>query len=123
MLAIYKKELRAYFNSIVGWLFLAFFFAFIGIEHWKVLAMLWAVIPLCAALTLLAVPLCDAAEKMLAVKADPRIPADEWMLFPIAVIGIPLMELPWWSMAGFFTLWRMKGSAVLAKASGSIARR
>ena len=31
MLAIYKKELRAYFNSIVGWLFLAFFFAFIGI--------------------------------------------------------------------------------------------
>lgn len=31
MLAIYKKELRAYFNSIVGWLFLAFFFAFVGI--------------------------------------------------------------------------------------------
>lgn len=31
MIAIYKKELRAYFNSIVGWLFLAFFFAFIGI--------------------------------------------------------------------------------------------
>jgi len=31
MLAIYKKELRAYFNSIVGWLFLGFFFAFIGI--------------------------------------------------------------------------------------------
>lgn len=31
MLAIYKKELRAYFNSIVGWLFLAFFFAFVGV--------------------------------------------------------------------------------------------
>ncbi len=31
MLAIYKKELRAYFNSIIGWLFLAFFLAFIGI--------------------------------------------------------------------------------------------
>lgn len=31
MLAIYKKELRAYFNSIVGWLFLAFFLAFVGI--------------------------------------------------------------------------------------------
>lgn len=31
MLAIYKKELRAYFNSIVGWLFLAFFLAFVGV--------------------------------------------------------------------------------------------
>lgn len=31
MLAIYKKELRAYFNSIIGWLFIAFFLAFIGI--------------------------------------------------------------------------------------------
>ncbi|MDD5900569.1 MAG: ABC transporter permease [Lachnospiraceae bacterium] len=31
MLAIYKKELRAYFNSVIGWLFLAFFLAFLGI--------------------------------------------------------------------------------------------
>ena len=31
MLAIYKKELRAYFNSLVGWLFLAFFLVFVGI--------------------------------------------------------------------------------------------
>lgn len=31
MLAVYKKELRAYFNSIIGWLFIAFFLAFIGI--------------------------------------------------------------------------------------------
>lgn len=31
MLAIYKKELRTYFNSIIGWLFIAFFLAFIGI--------------------------------------------------------------------------------------------
>lgn len=31
MLAIYKKELRAYFNSIIGWLFVAAFLAFIGI--------------------------------------------------------------------------------------------
>lgn len=31
MLAIYKKELRAYFNSVIGWLFLAFFLVFIGI--------------------------------------------------------------------------------------------
>lgn len=31
MLAIYKKELRAYFNSIIGWMFLSFFLVFIGI--------------------------------------------------------------------------------------------
>ena len=31
MLAIYKKELRAYFNGIIGWLFIAFFLAFIGL--------------------------------------------------------------------------------------------
>lgn len=31
MLAIYKKEIKAYFNSIIGWLFLAFFLAFTGL--------------------------------------------------------------------------------------------
>lgn len=31
MSAIYKKELRAYFNSIIGWLFIAFFLVFVGI--------------------------------------------------------------------------------------------
>lgn len=31
MIAILKKELRAYFNSIIGWLFLAFFLAFVGL--------------------------------------------------------------------------------------------
>ena len=31
MQAIYKKELRAYFNGIIGWLFIAFFLVFVGI--------------------------------------------------------------------------------------------
>lgn len=31
MFAIMKKELRAYFNSLIGWLFLAFFLAFVGL--------------------------------------------------------------------------------------------
>lgn len=31
MRAIYKKELRTYFNSVIGWLFVAFFLAFVGI--------------------------------------------------------------------------------------------
>lgn len=31
MLAIYKKELRTYFTSIIGWMFLAFLLAFVGL--------------------------------------------------------------------------------------------
>ena len=34
MLAIYKKELRQYFNSMVGFVFLAFFLVIIGIYTW-----------------------------------------------------------------------------------------
>ena len=34
MLAIYKKEMRAYFNSIIGWLFGAFFLVFTGIYYY-----------------------------------------------------------------------------------------
>ncbi len=45
-----------------------------------------------AALTLLAVPVCDAAEKILGKKDDGRIVADEWMLFPICMIGLPVLE-------------------------------
>lgn len=34
MLAIYKKELRQYFNSMIGFVFLAFFIVIIGIYTW-----------------------------------------------------------------------------------------
>ena len=34
MLAIYKKELRQYFNSMIGFVFLAFFLVIIGIYTW-----------------------------------------------------------------------------------------
>ena len=34
MLAIYKKELRQYFNSMIGFAFLAFFLAIIGVYTW-----------------------------------------------------------------------------------------
>lgn len=46
-------------------------------------------------MTLLAVPICDVAENVLKKKDDGRICADEWMLFPISVIGLPLMQTPW----------------------------
>ncbi len=40
-------------------------------------------------LTLLAVPICDVAEKYFAKKDDGRIVADEMMTFPICMIGLP----------------------------------
>jgi phosphatidylglycerophosphatase A len=68
---------------------------------------LWLQIPLCTMLTLLAVPLCGAAEKILGIKDDGRIAADEWMLFPLAVAGLPLAQLPWWEVALFFAVVRI----------------
>ncbi len=64
-------------------------------------------IPACLGFTLLAIPFCEVAEQALGVKDDGRIVADEWMLFPIALIGIPVLALPWWSMAVFFVVVRL----------------
>ena len=55
---------------------------------------------------ILAVPFCGIAERALGVKDDGRITADEWMLFPISFIGIPILDLPWWSMLVFFCVVR-----------------
>ena len=67
---------------------------------------LYLQIPVCAVLTLLAVGICDRAEKMLKITDDSRIAADEWMLFPIALVGLPIWERPWWMMAIFFVVVR-----------------
>lgn len=64
-------------------------------------------LPACLGFTLLAIPFCDAAERYLGVKDDGRITADEWMLYPIALIGLPLSTLPWWSMLIFFAVIRL----------------
>lgn len=67
----------------------------------------WLQIPACLALVLAAIPVCGSAERSLGVRDDGRITADEWMLFPVAVAGIPLHSLPWWSMAVFFVVVRV----------------
>ena len=66
----------------------------------------WMQIAVCALFALAAIPICGSAERTLGIKDDGRISADEWMLFPIALIGIPLADLPWWSMAVFFVIVR-----------------
>jgi len=62
---------------------------------------LWAQIIACVALTLLAVPICTLSERTLKKKDDGRITADEWMLYPIATIGLPLLEHPWFIVVAF----------------------
>ena len=50
-------------------------------------------IAICAALSLLAVPVCDAAERFFGEKDDGRIVADEYLTLPICVIGLPIAEM------------------------------
>ena len=47
------------------------------------------------ALSALAIPICDVAEKMFGVKDDGRIVADETWTFPVCTIGLPLVVAPW----------------------------
>ena len=68
---------------------------------------LYAQIAVATLLVLAAIPICGVAERALGIKDDGRISADEWMLFPVALIGIPLASLPWWSMAVFFCIVRL----------------
>jgi phosphatidylglycerophosphatase A len=51
----------------------------------------------CAALamTLLAIPVCGAAEKVFGKKDDGRIVADEYLTFPICLLGLPWLQHLW----------------------------
>ena len=46
----------------------------------------------CVVLALVAIPVCDAAEKIYGEKDDGRVVADEYLTFPICLIGIPWTE-------------------------------
>lgn len=52
-------------------------------------------------LVLLAIPICDVAEKHFGCKDDGRIVADEFMTFPIGLLGLPLN--PWMLALAFLT--------------------
>lgn len=79
----------------------------VALAYATTLLPLWLQIPVCTALAILAIPFCDVAEKILCIKDDGRITADEWMLYPMALIGIPVWDLPWWSMVIFFVVVRI----------------
>jgi phosphatidylglycerophosphatase A len=50
-------------------------------------------IGICVLLILLAIPICDAAERLFGTKDDGRIVADEYLTLPICTIGLPLAEM------------------------------
>lgn len=78
----------------------------VALAYATTLLPLWLQIPVCTGFAILAIPFCDVAEKALGIKDDGRITADEWMLYPLALVGIPLASLPWWSMLVFFAVVR-----------------
>ena len=53
---------------------------------------------LSAILSLVAIPICDAAEATYQTKDDGRIVADEYLTFPICLIGLinPALGIRWW---------------------------
>ena len=60
-----------------------------------------SVMVFCAVLSLLAVPICQVVENHFKKKDDGRIVADEYMTFPICMIGIPLE--PTWFLVAFLS--------------------
>jgi len=64
------------------------------------LALGWQIALACA-LSLIAIPLCDAAEEHFGRKDDGRIVADEFLTFPLCVLGLPWQEHPWLLGAAF----------------------
>ncbi len=57
---------------------------------------LWRFIVMCVGLTLIAIPMCGIAEQVFQKKDDRRIVADEYMTFPICMIGLPVSLEYWW---------------------------
>jgi phosphatidylglycerophosphatase A len=55
----------------------------------------------CLVLSLVAVPICQIAENHFQKKDDGRIVADEYLTFPICMIGIPLE--PTWFLIAFLS--------------------
>ena len=56
---------------------------------WVGLNSVWSQALACVMLTLLAIPLCDLAESHYKRKDDGRIVADEYLTFPIVMLGLP----------------------------------
>ena len=77
-------------------------------------------------LTLLAVPVCGAAERVFGTKDDGRIVADEYATFPLVMIGLPVDRAEWWILplafvaARFFDIVKIWPARGLQKVRGGL---
>ena len=69
---------------------------------------LWLQIVLCAAMTLACIPICTFAERALGgIKDNGKIVADEYLTFPICMLGMyDLWQDNWWLMPMCFAVCR-----------------
>jgi len=58
-------------------------------------------------LALAAIPICHAAEGVFKTKDDGRIVADEYMTFPLCMIGLPVTLAYWWVLPMAFVVCRI----------------
>ncbi len=58
-------------------------------------------IAICIALTVIAMPICGMAEDVYGKKDDGRIVADEYLIFPICMLGLPWASHLWLLGVGF----------------------
>lgn len=66
------------------------------------LALAWQIV-VAVGLSIAAIPLCSVAEDFYGVKDDRRIVADEFMTFPICVLGLPVTRHLWLLALAFVT--------------------
>lgn len=69
-------------------------------------------------LALVAIPICDVAEKVYGKKDDGRIVADEFLTFPICMLGLPFSMEFWWVLPMCFVTNRIFDILKLPPARG-----
>ena len=75
------------------------------------------------ALTLLAIPICGLAEKHYQTKDDGRIVADEYLIFPICMIGLPVQPVMLavaFITARIFDIWKPQPANRLQSVKGGL---
>lgn len=71
---------------------------------WPMLPHAGAQLLLAAVLALAAVPICEAGERWYGVRDDSRIVADEYLAFPLCMVGLPVrVETVWILVVAFLS--------------------
>ena len=63
----------------------------------------WWQVVASALMVAVAIPICGAAESIYGTKDDGRIVADEYLTFPLCMIGLPWLAHPWLLLVGFLS--------------------